>query len=365
MIEAANLHPAGAFLRPKRWPFPDRGRRPGGIEQAHPRRCSTHNTDIIPMKAFAAFRSLLVSKAPRPEDLAKAVEAARQARDAAQADHAALAGQSRALLVADDATRARHKQALAAAADTLTDAGLYLESLEEKLVQAEARVTNDRRMAVYADAKAKSDGAAARLSKEYPDLVRKGLSLLLALAEAEVAIERANRDLPEGIDPLVSPDAQVRGVPGAPSTVLREKVVELWCRPGSDTPVPEEIAAEIRATSGKKGTRTAASGPGHSQVLRTEEFEKRKFRRIEMQPSRVAEVPTRLLFDLRLPPVSGHAGPGWHPTNLRGVAHALAELQRLASEPLDRKPEEAPVEVQLVALGFVGTDRGEALEGTA
>lgn len=155
------------------------------------------------------------------------------AREAQAAAEVAYRGQ---LLTTDE-------PALRKLVDARTDAGVRVDralalvaALGERLAAAQDREAEADRVAKYEEARREADGAAAALLEMYPAFARGLADLLRGIAKAEIAVERANGDLPRGANPLPGVEARVRDVPGTKRELVGEREVELWCRPGERMP---------------------------------------------------------------------------------------------------------------------------------
>ncbi|RUW42987.1 MAG: hypothetical protein E5V37_23570 [Mesorhizobium sp.] len=171
------------------------------------------------------------------------LKAAEEATDALEAERkrVLLDGSDKDLAAVEDRLAAayRHTERLEAARD----------ELERRIEAATVAETQQDRAAQYASAKAQADAAARLLSAKYPAIARDFAALLKALAEAAIAVEAANRNLPEGATPLVDPEFVVRGKPGEPEKTISQETVDVWCY--SNAPdirvLPPEKQAELNA----------------------------------------------------------------------------------------------------------------------
>lgn len=127
--------------------------------------------------------------------------------------------------------------------------------LEKRLESAIAAATEAELASIYNSAKAKADAAAKMLRKEYPDLGRRFVELIRAVAEADVAVEEANKRLPADAAPLWPVEVAVRRRPGSEEKTISEKEVQLWCHASSWDILPdnrqteaERRAAEVKAS---------------------------------------------------------------------------------------------------------------------
>ncbi|MER8653445.1 hypothetical protein [Mesorhizobium sp. M0847] len=114
--------------------------------------------------------------------------------------------------------------------------------LERRLEAAAITETQQERTVKYDAAKAQADAAAKLLATKYPAIGREFVALLKTLAEAQLAVDLANHNLPDGAVPLVDPEFAMRGRPGQPEKTLKEERVTLWCydSPGIQVMPPDK-----------------------------------------------------------------------------------------------------------------------------
>lgn len=287
------------------------------------------------MKIFDTFKSLISAPDTSPIKLADAIAQASRVLEEVRAEKADLEAKREILLIAPEAERTKHKQLIAAAADRVEDAELFLsrlEGLHRETVEREAETARQRN---YDEAVASRDAAAKRLAKEYPDIMSRMLSLLVALAESEVKVQAVNARLSEDEEPILSAETLVRADVKS-GTVQRSERIELWCYEGSNNPVPDEIAAEIIG-KGSHGYREHVSGPAHGvQQVHKSHFEKRTF--IRQERYEATPLPQLLPLNVWLPPLKS-SGPGWNPSTLRSQRpEMLLATLRTAGEAVAVEP---------------------------
>lgn len=116
------------------------------------------------------------------------------------------------------------------------------EELERRIEAATVVEAQQDRAVQYAAAKAQSEAATKLIATKYPAIGRDFVALLKTLAEAQVAVDVANHNLPDGATPLADPEFALRGRPGQPEKTLKEERVTLWCydSPGVQIMPPEK-----------------------------------------------------------------------------------------------------------------------------
>jgi len=153
-----------------------------------------------------------------------------------EAQAAAEAAYKGKLLTADDATLRQLVEARTDAGVRVDRATALVEALRERLEAAQTREAEAARVTAYEAAHAQAEEARAALVELYPGLARDLMSLMRVVAEAEIAVQAANADLPAGAAPIAGVEASVRDLPGVPETVLSETYVERWVEVGKVTP---------------------------------------------------------------------------------------------------------------------------------
>ncbi len=291
----------------------------------------------------ATFGAKAKTSATSSEIIALIDEARRRVAEADSRAARLDGARAEAILVGPDALASLQDE-IGAAAQDAANAEAILAFLEGRLEAVEAAEAEDRRKAAYDTAIAKRGAAAKRLRLEYQKLAVGLRDLVKLIAEADVAVERANAVLPLGSAALEGAEALVRDVPGTPRRVVSEKIENLWVVSGGSQPAGNQEA--IRAQADGTGTFTYEAG-GFRHTVR---YERRRFRRIEV----VDSLPTRVsdrLAEIRLPGLRADdpdilPGLTWGPS----PSTILDALDRLAVE--GRAPAtEAPaprVEYQLV-----------------
>jgi hypothetical protein len=183
-------------------------------------------TDILKRDPVAAARKahegaqrgLANAKAKRTAALAE-VEAAERAQTiAATADGDAADG------VLETATRRLRD------ARDLVDAFDHrvIPAAEAAVTDAEAALADAEKQVQYVAAEAQAKAARAKLAKDYPDLQRRYTELLELVANADAAIEAANRNLPADAAPLATVEAPVRDHPALPRRIVSDTIQGVW-----------------------------------------------------------------------------------------------------------------------------------------
>lgn len=228
-------------------------------------------------------------------DAAAAVTAARSALEVLEA------GRTEAVL-SGDAARAEYRAKLAAARDDVVELEAALEAVKGRLEQARVEAEEKGRMEAYTRAKAAQQAAADAVLAKYEEAAGVLRSLAKQVAEADAAVEAANRDLPGGVERLLQEsEALVRDIPGQPREVVRTDIVELWCGSGG-APVDDQRAVVSR--DGRTGHVTIATGFGsHAVPVHRQTFEKRRVR------PWTGPLYGERLRDLNLPPLRSNALP--------------------------------------------------------
>lgn len=177
-------------------------------------------------------------------DLAVALEKAKVELAQAESAVAAAEAQYEANLLTAD------KKALRGLLDAKTEANIDVDQARARI----QRLTRDHEAALEAEAESNRQAAYDR-AKELTATARKKLGdyekaamairdVLRAIAEADVAVEAANENLPAGAARLDKAEA-VRSAPNLYKEVTKEELVELWAYIGQQS-VPVEHQHRVR-----------------------------------------------------------------------------------------------------------------------
>ncbi|RWE11565.1 MAG: hypothetical protein EOS61_15660 [Mesorhizobium sp.] len=232
--------------------------------------------------------------------------------------------------------------------------------LTKRIELAKAAATESELRARYDGAKAKSDAAGKMLQKEYPELAKRLVSLIRTLAEADVAVEEANRQLPADAPPLLPAEIVVRRRPGTNEKIISEKEVSLWVHAGSLTPFAEDRQAEADQREKDYAANWNGLPPdgviqvGNSRVV------KRRFIRKTYIPRGNAMLHTPLA-SVELPGLVGGDPPFWdqHRVGIHSSRSILARLQELATlKPVPPAEAGQPV-VELIPIAEGASNNSE------
>lgn len=150
---------------------------------------------------------------------------------------------------------------------------------EAAVTDAEAALADAEKLVQYAAAEAQAKAARAKLAKDYPDLQRRYTELLELVANADAAIEAANRNLPADAAPLATVEAPVRDHPALPRRIVSDTIQGVWHHQSGD-----RVADPSRVVNGKYQQRSSgtfhALGTDHCQM-----FDKRVVVSIPARPA--------------------------------------------------------------------------------
>ncbi len=120
-------------------------------------------------------------------------------------------------------------------------AQVALPELRARLARANYQEDQERKRAMRAAALAKRKKAKATA---FPKVARASFDLrdgMVEIADSELAIQESNANLPDGEEPIVGLEQEVRGLPAIPSRVIEEKVEDVWVYSGyREMVVPRE-----------------------------------------------------------------------------------------------------------------------------
>lgn len=241
------------------------------------------------------------AKAPTVEALERAEREAEAAVTAARAALEALEGERVTAVVQGDAARTTFRAKLTTSRDDLEDAETALLAVRDRLEAARVEAAEKGRREVYTRAAAVQRAAADAMLAEYSVARDAILRLQRLVADADAAVEVANRDLPDGAERLL-PEAEmlVRDAPGQAQEVVSRERVTMWVGAGG-APVDQ---SQVRSPNGRTGHMTVETGFGpHAIPVHIQEFE-----RLVVKPWSGATYGARLR-DLDLPPLRPEAPP--------------------------------------------------------
>ncbi len=273
-----------------------------------------------------------------------ALDKARQEETEAGAALQALVDRrSQALLAGDDALR-RFKAEQAQAEERLERASAFVAALEAQLTDVREREAESAAAAKYRAAKKLSDAAASRLAEIYPRAARELADLVRQCAEADLAVQEANQNLPAGKGALQGPESLLRDLPPEEARVLKRRRVKRWTFESSGHLIPTEREAEIQSISGDNAViQHGGLTPGSSKVVR------RVFEEQTVVPARRRERGPRLA-ELFLPALRAGEPPFWSPGHETSYPESiLRRVSELAGLKPRLRPEDQP-EILLIPI---------------
>ncbi|MDF3216280.1 MULTISPECIES: hypothetical protein [Mesorhizobium] len=223
--------------------------------------------------------------------------------------------------------------------------------LEKRLEAAIAAATEAELSDRYNAAKAKADAAAKLLRKEYPDLGQRLVELIRVVAEADVAIEEANKRLPEDAAALWPVEVTVRRRPGSEEKTLSEKEVQLWCHAGSWEILPDNRQGEAEKRAKELGAEGRLPSDGIIHIHGGIRAVERRFIRRTYLP-RTSPIHYSPLASVVLPGLVAGDPPIWeHRNNSTDMPRlVLARMSDLAiMRPMPPDADQEPV-TQLIAV---------------
>jgi hypothetical protein len=292
------------------------------------------------------LRTAMSVKQASSADTGAAVAEAEAALAEAHAEVGRLEGERRELLTAPDAERSRNKQARAAAQDHVRDAADYLDALQTKRAESEARETEEAKRAAYDQAKVQSEAAAKLLAKEYPELGKRFGALIRTVAEAGAAVQAVNMALPEGAAALDGPEETVRDVPALPRKELARKRIKRWVYADNGLPVHELTIPNIAPGVGRTG-HFVSGGLGEAPKA----VEQRPFDEVEFLPaSRPVGGPR--LYELNIPSLRPGNPDVWRATGyMADASQVLRILDACAAEAASSSGDHRQPETEFQSVG--------------
>ncbi|RUV41402.1 hypothetical protein EOD29_22875 [Mesorhizobium sp. M1A.T.Ca.IN.004.03.1.1] len=199
--------------------------------------------------------------------------------------------------------------------------------LERRIEQARNAEAEQVKIARYDAAKAQADAAAKELRKAYPDIGKRFVALLQTIAAAQIAVEEANRNLPDGATPLQDPEVVVRAKLGEPEKTISEEPVDVWCysnaRDIQVLPEDEQVELNAKYRGSAQGVISSGSAGGFTTVTR------RRLIRRSYVPRTTNVLPARLAA-VALPGLKVGDPAFWDAPAYSDARTVLAILARLA-----------------------------------
>lgn len=293
-------------------------------------------------KIFADLLTLANDGGAGGVALASGLDQARAAFAEAEGTYATADAAYRDGLLGDEKALAKLAAGRTAAEMHRDRAAALVQRLTRRSAEAAAAEAEEDRRAAYQQALAARDAAAARLVAEYPGLVAHLLDLVRELAEAGIAVEAANRDLPAGADPLIDAERIARTIPGLAREVVTDIELDLWSPEAGGDPIPEDEQHRVIAQGGDKGYSSTKTGTGQSF------FRKRRFRRVAFRREVAPAYMSALASGLALPPLREGDPLAWSPehpiaSSPRGVLARIGGIEAAAMQ--DRAPAARPIEI--------------------
>lgn len=239
--------------------------------------------------------------------------------------------------------RVEHRAAIGSAKADVADLESVIVSLQQRLAEAQQTEAEAARRVAFSEAMKLRTAAVERLRAEYQPAVVGLLALIKSVAEADLAVERANAALPEGEPPLANVEQVARDEPSLPKKTISTRVVSRWCAAGTATALGDERAANVvpDQDNPRSGTlRDVHGGQRHAFRVELHDFLEERF-----LPSRTGRSASRLA-DLHLPALSPADEDFWtrpgYPLDPEAILARLAARAALPPghpERDDRKPE--------------------------
>lgn len=224
------------------------------------------------------------------------------------------------LLDPDEAAVDRADEAIRIARKKHDRAVALLADLVRRADQAEREEVEGRRRNAYEQAAAARDALLARVEKEFIAPSRTIAGFIASAAKTDAAIRAANRDLPEGADPLAPVEAD-RATEPVEERIVSEREVRLWCYPGASEPLDNETAALVEEHA--DGGVIRSGGRAHPVV-------RRRFLRVEAIEPQARQWPDALASAVALPAWRVGDPAAWSPARSGDPETVLAHAQRLA-----------------------------------
>lgn len=172
-------------------------------------------------KLIAALRG--ANETTPADEAARLLDRARAELAEAERQLAVARGAYRLSLTADDDSAALKARAEVTKREVAVDrAAAAIELAEQAHAAAVEREAEGARVRRYAEAEAKTH-AAIKALREYEGHAKAIRGILVTVAQANLAVQEVNADLPENASPIVPPEMQARSLPGEPEIILKRE----------------------------------------------------------------------------------------------------------------------------------------------
>jgi hypothetical protein len=294
------------------------------------------------MKFFEEFRAAFAkaNTPPTAGRLAALLDDAQRELAAAERRREKIeAGRADALL-AGEAERLKHREDLALAVADVADAEEATRILAARFAEAEASEAEAVRRQRYEAAEAQTVAAAKKLRSDYVKHARGLADLLRVVADADAAVEAANCDLPEGVDPLLATEDRVRDIPGEPRKILRDERCHRWISALTGNFIVDEAIVQDLGR-GRGVIHVPAASEHHYARPNRHEVDRVLCREVEFLPSVSRKFGPRLA-ELVLPGLRAGDAEIWSPAQSTSPDAILDRLDALAEEPPTERPARIP-----------------------
>lgn len=268
-----------------------------------------------------------------PDDELTALRA--EADEAANEAEQLKATRKKVLLEAasDDEVK-RHDERTCAAEIRRDRALARIEALQDHVAAQSAIADQEQRRKAYDAAIAQVDHGRAVIKDAYPRLRAIVRPMMRAIADAEAARAEANKNRPEGVNPI-EPVESFRNRAGIPMEVIARSHVTLWVD-ARGMPVSDKWQNEIVPTRADP-SRGIRHTPGGNKI----EFERKEFERVEYLPAVPAQRAPSLAASMSIPGL--HAGDPavWEPVKSSDANAIIAALTSI-DLPKASAPERTP-----------------------
>jgi len=206
------------------------------------------------------------------------------------------------------------------------------EDLQKRLAAIEAEQTRADREKLYAQAVALSTPKrVAEIEQRYEALGKAAVDLIRDIAEAEIAINAANANLPDNATRLPSFELIMRGIPGEPEQRGKSKLLPMAWYYTKDAEGWGKVEAQyVDRIAPKADGKTGKLLRGGGNDL---DVELRQFREVEILVERGWARPAALAASIKLPAFRVGEADVWVPWGNTGY---MSELGHDASNILDR-----------------------------
>ena len=302
-------------------------------------------------KSVRASVSAIAGKAAKVETIRTTLGKARQMAEIAEKEIAEAVVEHQSAIETFDRDKGlaalERKNAAIFDRDAAADAVRRLEVEEAAALERDAE---EERAARYAEAEKRLETAGTALTDRYPDLAREILSIVRAVAEADLLASQVNKDRPQGAEHLTTiEETLLRSA--ARRKELGSEIVDVWVFKRSEQILAEEHQSKVRDNGDGTGSVTIATpgviGGAVGMDRQTSSVVLRRARKTRFLPAGGGYLYDGFASALHLPGFAGEPAI-WSPPHDDKPIHVLQHFEDLESKAAKINPRKPEVEIKVL-----------------